>query len=78
MASVRQYDAPIVFGIISESTRIKSVSRAEISPKYSCPNIFTGGLCCHGPFECLPVASLHKSYAVVEALVKNMPKLDAL
>ena len=43
-----------------------------------CPNIFTGGLCCHGPFECLPVASLHKSYAVVEALVKNMPKLDAL
>ena len=43
-----------------------------------CPNIFTGGLCCHGPYECLPVASLHKSYAVVEALVKNMAKLDAL
>ena len=43
-----------------------------------CPNIFTGGLCCHGPYECLPVASLHKSYAVVEALVKNMATLDAL
>ena len=40
-----------------------------------CPNIFTGGLCCHGPFECLPLYAFNKSYAVVEALIKNMATL---
>jgi tripeptide aminopeptidase len=37
-----------------------------------CPNIFTGALNCHGPYECLPVKAFHKSYAVAEALVKRM------
>ncbi|MGN0903428.1 MAG: peptidase T [Succinivibrio sp.] len=36
------------------------------------PNIFTGGLNCHGPYECLVVGSFIKSYKVVEALVKRM------
>lgn len=35
-----------------------------------CPNIFTGALNCHGPYECLPVKSLHKSYEVTLQLVK--------
>lgn len=35
-----------------------------------CPNIFTGALNCHGPYECLPVPSLHKSLACVQALVE--------
>ncbi len=35
-----------------------------------CPNIFTGALNCHGPYECLPVQSLHKSYEVVLNLVQ--------
>ena len=38
------------------------------------PNIFTGGLNCHGPYECLPVDSFNSSYKVVEALVKRMSK----
>lgn len=38
------------------------------------PNIFTGGLNCHGPYECLPVDSFNSSYRVVEALVKRMSK----
>lgn len=37
-----------------------------------CPNIFTGALNCHGPYECLPVQSLHKSYDVALALISNM------
>lgn len=36
------------------------------------PNIFTGGLNCHGPYECLPVDAFNKAYKVVEALVINM------
>lgn len=38
------------------------------------PNIFTGGLNCHGPYECLPVDAFNSSYRVVEALVKRMSK----
>ena len=34
------------------------------------PNIFTGGLNCHGPFECLPVKAFNKAYEVVENIVK--------
>lgn len=34
-----------------------------------CPNIFTGALNCHGPYECLPVHSLHKSFDVVKELI---------
>lgn len=41
-----------------------------------CPNIFTGALNCHGPYECLPVPSLHKSLACVQALVKLTAKED--
>lgn len=40
MASERQYDAPMVLGIISESTRINSVRIADINPKYSSPKSF--------------------------------------
>lgn len=40
MASERQYDAPMVLGMISESTRINSVRMADISPKYSSPKSF--------------------------------------
>ncbi|MBO6258962.1 MAG: peptidase T [Succinivibrio sp.] len=39
-----------------------------------CPNIFTGGLCCHGVHECLPVQSLNASYNVVCELVKLVAK----
>lgn len=38
------------------------------------PNIFTGGLNCHGPYECLPVDAFNSSYRVVEALVKRLSK----
>ncbi len=34
-----------------------------------CPNIFTGGLCAHGPYECLPVKSFLKSLECVFSLV---------
>ena len=37
-----------------------------------CPNIFCGALNCHGPYECLPVNSLRKSYDIVKALVKRV------
>lgn len=37
-----------------------------------CPNIFTGGLNCHGPYECLPVKALNKAYDVTLALVKRV------
>ena len=40
MASERQYEAPIVLGMISESTRIRSVRMTEITPKYSSPKSF--------------------------------------
>lgn len=36
------------------------------------PNIFTGGLNCHGPYECLVVEAFNLSYKVLENLVKNM------
>ncbi len=35
-----------------------------------CPNIFTGSLNCHGPYECLPVPSLLKAYETVRALIE--------
>ena len=35
-----------------------------------CPNIFAGPLNCHGIYECLPVPSLHASFAVTKALVE--------
>lgn len=35
-----------------------------------CPNVFAGPLNCHGPYECLPVPSLHASYDVIKALVE--------
>lgn len=35
-----------------------------------CPNIFAGPLNCHGPYECLPVPSLHASFDVTKALVE--------
>ena len=38
-ANPLQYLAPIVLGIISEKTNIKSVRMAEIIPKYKSPNI---------------------------------------
>ena len=41
IARLRQYDAPIVLGIISDKTSIKRVSIAEIIPKYASPNTFT-------------------------------------
>ena len=34
-----------------------------------CPNFFTGSLCMHGPYECLPVKSLHLCHDAVRALV---------
>ena len=37
MASERQYEAPMVFGMISERTKINSVRMADMSPKYSSP-----------------------------------------
>lgn len=37
-----------------------------------CPNIFTGGLNCHGPYECLPVNAFHSAYQVVENLIKEV------
>lgn len=40
MARERQYEAPIVFGMISESTRINRVRMAEMMPKYSSPKSF--------------------------------------
>lgn len=35
-----------------------------------CPNLFTGALNCHGPYECLPVPSLRKAYEVLRALTE--------
>lgn len=35
-----------------------------------CPNIFAGGLACHGVHECLPVKSLHSAYSAVRALIE--------
>ena len=35
-----------------------------------CPNIFTGALNCHGPYECLPVGSLLKSLQCTQALIE--------
>ncbi|MDY6321563.1 MAG: peptidase T [Succinivibrio sp.] len=35
-----------------------------------CPNFFTGGLCAHGPYECLPVKSLHRCHDAVKALIE--------
>ena len=40
IARERQYEAPIVFGMISESTRINRVRMAEMMPKYSSPKSF--------------------------------------
>ena len=40
-ASDRQYWAPNVFGMISDRKRIRSVSIAEIKPKYASPNTAT-------------------------------------
>lgn len=40
------------------------------------PNVFTGGLNCHGPYECLVVSSFNKAYAVVRNLVTSMHKLS--
>ena len=37
-----------------------------------CPNIFTGALNCHGPYECLIVQAFHKAYDVVLNLVQNV------
>jgi len=34
------------------------------------PNIFTGALNCHGPYECLPVNSFNKAYKVTEKIVE--------
>lgn len=42
-----------------------------------CPNIFTGALNCHGPYECLPVRSLLLSYDVVRALVEEAALIKA-
>ena len=38
---MRQYDAPIVLGMISDKTNISRVRIAEIMPKYASPNTFT-------------------------------------
>lgn len=38
------------------------------------PNIFTGALNCHGPYECLPVGAFNKSYEVLKHIVMNMAK----
>ena len=40
MASERQYEAPMVLGMISESTKINNVRIADINPKYSSPKSF--------------------------------------
>lgn len=37
-----------------------------------CPNIFTGALNCHGPYECLIVQAFHKAYDVVLNLVQDV------
>ncbi len=42
------------------------------------PNIFTGGLNCHGPYECLPVDAFNSAYKVVEALVMRMSKTKCI
>ncbi len=39
------------------------------------PNIFTGALACHGPYECLPVKSFLKSRDCVFSLVKIISKV---
>lgn len=36
-----------------------------------CPNIFTGGLFCHGPSECLCLSAFRKSASVVRSLVQE-------
>lgn len=36
------------------------------------PNMFTGALNCHGPYECLPVASFNKAYQVLLNTVSLM------
>lgn len=38
------------------------------------PNIFTGALNCHGPYECLPVNSFNMSYRVTEKIVELMSR----
>lgn len=40
IASERQYEAPMVLGMISDNTRIRRVRTADISPKYSSPKSF--------------------------------------
>ncbi|MGN0894490.1 MAG: peptidase T [Succinivibrio sp.] len=40
------------------------------------PNIFTGGLNCHGPYECLPVGAFNKAYSVISALVQRLSSVD--
>ncbi len=39
------------------------------------PNIFTGGLNCHGPYECLPVGAFNKAYMVVESIVSEITSI---
>lgn len=39
-----------------------------------CPNIFTGGLNAHGPYECLPVKAFNLAYLVTENLVKEVAR----
>ena len=36
------------------------------------PNMFTGALNCHGPYECLPVSSFNNAYKVLLNIVKLM------
>ena len=40
------------------------------------PNIFTGALNCHGPYECLPVNSFNKAYKVTEKIVEQIKNRD--
>ena len=35
-----------------------------------CPNIFTGALNCHGPYECLPVQALQQSFNCARSLIQ--------
>ncbi len=41
-ASLRQYDAPMVLGIISDKTKMRRVRTAETIPKLASPKIFYG------------------------------------
>jgi tripeptide aminopeptidase len=41
-----------------------------------CPNIFTGGLNYHGPYEYIPVSSMVKAVEVIQNICEMVPMIS--